>query len=49
VWEVATGRRICKIDNTTRSAFSPVVAFSPAARYLAVNFGDTVELWEYEQ
>lgn len=49
VWEVATGRRACRIPNSTRSAYLPVVAFSPAGRYLAANFGDTVELWEYDQ
>lgn len=47
VWEVATGRRVCTITKATRSALRSVVAFSPAGRFLAVNFGETIELWEY--
>lgn len=47
VWEVATGRRAYTIANSTPSGVRAAIAFSPAGKFLAVNFGEMIELWEY--
>jgi WD40 repeat protein len=47
VWDVTDGRRVCRIPSTALYSLFAAVAFSPAGRWLAVNFGQVVELWEY--
>jgi len=46
VWDVRTGRRVHAAENS-RAGYVPEVAFSPTAPYLAITFGDSIELWEY--
>jgi hypothetical protein len=39
---------VCRIPSTAIYSLYPAAAFSPAGRYLAVNFGRVVELWEFD-
>lgn len=50
VWDRATGQRIAVMGNTIFAEPAPVgIALTRSGRYLAVNFGGPIELWERRQ
>lgn len=50
VWDVSTGTRLAEMDHTILGWPAPVgIAVTPEGRYVAVNFGGPVELWEHRR